>query len=223
MVNYNKHLLDAVFVISRIIKVEVRVISRRLKLITFIESGYHKKPNLIIVLLYFERQKKKWKSCFLLFHWWEATQSVRPWHDYPKKSCTALIRDMITRDLECPWHDYCTSSFHFKVKCCELKVMWNMFMTLKKHCRGKFQHELLLSILPKANIIINVSEEWSSLLIFQLKQLERKTLKKNMASTRVLRDTGAMLYQLNYEDTHWGRGQFIEFISPVKSEMTWNI
>ena len=30
---------------------------------------------------------------------------------------------------------------------------------------------------------------------------------------------GAMLYQLSYEATHWERGQFIEFISPVRSEM----
>ena len=27
------------------------------------------------------------------------------------------------------------------------------------------------------------------------------------------RDTGAMLYQLSYEATHWEQGQFIEFIS----------
>ena len=35
--------------------------------------------------------------------------------------------------------------------------------------------------------------------------------------------TGALfnpvLYQLSYEATHWERGQFIEFISPVRSEM----
>jgi len=31
--------------------------------------------------------------------------------------------------------------------------------------------------------------------------------------TRDLRDTGAMLYQLSYEATHWDRAQFIEFIS----------
>ena len=37
--------------------------------------------------------------------------------------------------------------------------------------------------------------------------------------TRDLRATGAMLYQLNYEVTHWERGQFIEFISPMWSEM----
>ena len=28
-----------------------------------------------------------------------------------------------------------------------------------------------------------------------------------------LRDTGAMLYQLNFETTHWERGQLIDFIS----------
>ena len=31
--------------------------------------------------------------------------------------------------------------------------------------------------------------------------------------THDLRDTGAILYQLSYEATHWERGQFIEFIS----------
>ena len=34
-----------------------------------------------------------------------------------------------------------------------------------------------------------------------------------------LRVTGALLYQLSYEATHWEQGQFIEFISPVRSEM----
>ena len=37
--------------------------------------------------------------------------------------------------------------------------------------------------------------------------------------TRDLRDTGAMLYQLSYEATHWERGQFTEFIS---SREEWN-
>ena len=35
----------------------------------------------------------------------------------------------------------------------------------------------------------------------------------NGIRTRDLRDTGAMLYQLSYEATHWERGQLIEFIS----------
>ena len=45
----------------------------------------------------------------------------------------------------------------------------------------------------------------------------------NGIRTRDLRDTGAMLYQLSYEATHRERGQFIEFISPVRSEMMWGI
>ena len=35
----------------------------------------------------------------------------------------------------------------------------------------------------------------------------------NCIWTHDLRDTGAMLYQLGYEATHWERGQLIEFIS----------
>ena len=44
-----------------------------------------------------------------------------------------------------------------------------------------------------------------------------------MIRTRDLHDTGAMLYQLSYEATQWEPGQFIEFISPVRSEMMWII
>ena len=51
-----KQLLDEVFVISRIIKVEVRVISLS-------RFWISQKPNLIIVLLYIERKKK----CFCFF------------------------------------------------------------------------------------------------------------------------------------------------------------
>ena len=45
----------------------------------------------------------------------------------------------------------------------------------------------------------------------------------NGIRTRDHRDTGAMLYQLSYEATHWERRQFIEFRSPVSSEMMWSI
>ena len=45
----------------------------------------------------------------------------------------------------------------------------------------------------------------------------------NGIRTRDLRVTGALLYQLSYEAPHWERGQFIEFISPVRSEMMWSI
>ena len=57
-------------------------------------------------------------------------------------------------------------------------------------------------------------------------QLEKKKPEKkkknqgfNGIRTRDLRVAGALLYQLSYEATHWERGQFIEFISPVRSEM----
>ena len=56
--------------------------------------------------------------------------------------------------------------------------------------------------------------------------MERRSLKNqgfNGIRTRDLCDTSAMLYQLSYEATHWERGQFIEFISPVRSEMMWSI
>ena len=58
---------------------------------------------------------------------------------------------------------------------------------------------------------------------FQFKQLEiKEEAWKNQGfngiQTRDLRDTGAMLYQLSYEATHWERGQLIEFISPVRSD-----
>ena len=36
---------------------------------------------------------------------------------------------------------------------------------------------------------------------------------------RDLRITGVLLYQLSYEATHWERGQFIEFMFPVRCEM----
>ena len=41
----------------------------------------------------------------------------------------------------------------------------------------------------------------------------------NGIRTRDLRDTGAMLYQLSYEATHWERGHFVVFIS---SREEWN-
>ena len=59
------------------------------------------------------------------------------------------------------------------------------------------------------------SEKWSSQLISNLSNWKEEAWKNqgfNGIRTRDLRDTGAMLYQLSYEATHWERGQFIEFI-----------
>ena len=57
---------------------------------------------------------------------------------------------------------------------------------------------------------------------FPIKAIGKK--KKIRASTgfepMTSANTSAMLYQLSYEATHWERGQFVEFISPVRSEMT---
>ena len=52
----------------------------------------------------------------------------------------------------------------------------------------------------------------------QFKQLERRSLKKkknqgfNGIRTRDLRVTGALLYQLSYEATHWVRGQLSSYL-----------
>ena len=45
----------------------------------------------------------------------------------------------------------------------------------------------------------------------------------NGIQTRDLRDTGAMLYQLSYEATHWERGQFVEFISSQQIGLAPNV
>ena len=82
--------------------------------------------------------------------------------------------------------------------------------------RGQFiefippvRSEMMWSIYEIIHIwtaVVDESEEWSLQLIFQFKQLERRSLKKSgleRDSTRDLLDTGAMLYQLSYEATHW--------------------
>ena len=72
---------------------------------------------------------------------------------------------------------------------------------------------------------ITESEAWSSPQILQSNWKEEawKNQGFNGIRTRNLRVTGALLYQLSYEATHWERGQFIEFLSPVRSEMMLNI
>ena len=67
------------------------------------------------------------------------------------------------------------------------------------------------------------SEEWSSQLIPNLSNWKEEAWKNqgfNRIQTCDLHDTGAMLI---YEATHWEWGQFIEFISPVRSVLMWII
>ena len=58
---------------------------------------------------------------------------------------------------------------------------------------------------------------------FPIQAIGKKKPEKNQGfngiRTHDLRVGGAFLYQLSYEVTHWERGQFIEFMSPVRSEM----
>ena len=46
-----------------------------------------------------------------------------------------------------------------------------------------------------------------------LNKKNKKSQCFNGIRTHDLRDTGAMLYQLSYEATHWERGQLIDFMS----------
>ena len=58
---------------------------------------------------------------------------------------------------------------------------------------------------------------------FPIKAIGKKKPEKNQGFNgiriRDLRDTGAMLYQLSYEATHWKRGQWLE-VSGVKEHRT---
>ena len=56
--------------------------------------------------------------------------------------------------------------------------------------------------------------------------LERRSLKNqgfNGIRTRDLRDTGAMLYQLSHEATHWKQGKSIQFVFSRAVEMMWSL
>ena len=82
----SKQLLAEVFVISRIIEVEVGVISRsrRLRLITLTETSIilditKTESNNCFIIHWTE----KIKVMFLLLYWRQAAQSARTWHDYP--------------------------------------------------------------------------------------------------------------------------------------------
>ena len=55
--------------------------------------------------------------------------------------------------------------------------------------------------------------EFSNLSNWKEEAGKKKNQGFNGIQTRDLRDTGAMLYQLSYEATHWERGQLVEFIS----------
>ena len=72
----------------------------------------------------------------------------------------------------------------------------------------------------KFSNLSNWKEEEEKKKIGKKKPEKKKSgLQRDSNPRRDLRVTGALLYQLSYEATHWERGQFIEFISPVRSEI----
>ena len=101
----SKQLLDEVLWYPEYIMGKVGVISWSKRLITITESLIIQDFTKTESHNRFFRHWTKKIEMFLHLHWRQARQSARAWHDYPKKSCTAAIHDMITRDLECPWHD----------------------------------------------------------------------------------------------------------------------
>jgi len=105
--------LDEIFVISRIIKVQVGVISQsqRLRLI-----------NLTKTLIILDITKTESNNCFII-HWMEKNGSYvfassltasntkhanLTWLPLEIMHCGHTWHDYSTHDLECPWHDYCT-------------------------------------------------------------------------------------------------------------------
>ena len=71
--------------------------------------------------------------------------------------------------------------------------------------------------------VVDESEDWYHRSKFSNLSNRKEEAWKNQSfngiRTRDLRDTGAMLYQLSYEATHWERGHLTEFIS---SREEWN-
>ena len=104
-----KQLLDEVLVISRIIKVEVGVISWswRLRLIALTEIliilDITKTESNNCLIIHWTKQKK---TCFCFFT--DGKQhKARKLDMITLRSSNVVIHDTITCDLECPWHDYC--------------------------------------------------------------------------------------------------------------------
>ena len=91
--------------------------SRRLRLITLTETliilDITKTVESNFLLLLYTERKKKWKSCFLLLHWWKATQKVRTWHDYPRPwvSLTWLFYNPCSYDATGADFEYSLYSF----------------------------------------------------------------------------------------------------------------
>ena len=108
----------------------------------------------------------------------------------------ALIREFGKRMKKNKSHSYWLARFNRKMSfprvfplICDQSVWHNEKMKVMNDHRSKFS---------------NLSS-W--------KEKPEKNQGFNGIRTHDLRDTGAMLYQLSYEATHWERGQLIDFMS----------
>ena len=89
---------------------------------------------------------------------------------------------------------------------------------------------MAVTINKKISVKINRCKwKWRMIIAvnFPIWAIGKKKPEKNQGfygiRTHDLCDTGAILYQLSYKATHWEGDQFIEFMSPVRKEMTWSI
>ena len=179
----NKQLLDEVFVISRIIKVEVRVISRsrRLRLITLTET-----------LIILDITKTESNNCFII-HWTKKKSHVfassltasntkranltwlplkimhlgHTWHDYPWP----------WHDYSWPWHDYCIICSlwrhgrwfrKFAVLFRPIRKELESSMYNKRSYRSSFGH-----------LFTSFNDRWSSFTPLQTSQSQNRWIKLN--------------------------------------------
>ena len=98
---------------------------------------------------------------------------------------------------------------------CHLTQGWNNYKDLAKPSWAL----VFYSIIPFLKVKCDHRSKFSNL--SNWKEEAWKNQGFNGIRTHDLRDTGAMLYQLSYEATHWEQGQFIEFISHDFATNVW--
>ena len=86
-------------------------------------------------------------------------------------------------------------------------LLQGIMRTVREESKVRLAKEMVSFRKSMADQLLNCSEHKMNEEVNLLKFEVRSSIR-----TRDLRDTGAMLYQLSYEATHWERGQFIEFI-----------
>ena len=108
---------------------------------------------------------------------------------------------------------------------CKKNSLWRLIYLYKLQIDQRWSMPVILEGSFETNSFVKVKNDHRSKFsnLSNWKEEAWKNQGFNGIRNRDLRDTGTMLYQLSYEATHWERGQFIEFISPVRTEMMWSI